>query len=148
VHQPLHDSGELPVIVFVTVITAQRKAILANPAASRILVDSWKAADAWLVGRYVILPDHIHLFCSPADPSVRLKAWVRYWKGVVSRHWPRRQEQPIWQLDFWDTQLRRDESYMEKWLYVLHNPVRSGLVAVPEDWPYAGELNALPWDSP
>lgn len=147
-HQPLHDSDGLAIIVFVTVNTDRRKAILANPAAHGILLDSWRAADAWLVGRYVVLPDHIHLFCSPVDSNVSLKAWVKFWKGVASRHWPRREDQPIWQPDFWDTQLRRGESYMEKWSYVLQNPVRKGLVKVPEDWPYAGELNALPWDSP
>jgi len=87
-------------------------------------------------------------FCAPGDPTVPLKAWVKYWKSMASRRWPRREEQPIWQKDFWDTQLRRDESYMEKWSYVLQSPVRNGLVAVPEDWPYAGELNVLSWDSP
>jgi REP element-mobilizing transposase RayT len=148
VHQPAHDSDSLPVIVFVTVNTDQRRPILANPTASRCIVDSWKEAEAWLVGRYVILPDHLHFFCSPADPTVTLKRWVKYWKTIASRRWPRREEQPIWQKDFWDTQLRRDEGYMEKWSYVLQNPVRKGLVAVPEDWPYAGELNVLPWDSP
>ncbi|HEV2437829.1 MAG TPA: hypothetical protein VG077_17685 [Verrucomicrobiae bacterium] len=51
----------------------------------------------------------------------------------------------IWQLDFWDTQLRRDENYHEKWDYVWRNPVRKGLVAKPEDWPYAGEINILAW---
>jgi len=28
----------------------------------------------------------------------------------------------------------------QKWNYVRENPVRAGLVAQPEDWPYAGEI--------
>jgi hypothetical protein len=47
--------------------------------------------------------------------------------------------------DFWDTQLRRQESYDSKWEYVISNPVRAGLVKEPNDWPFQGELNVLPW---
>ena len=41
--------------------------------------------------------------------------------------------------------LRRDESYSEKWDYVRMNPVRAGLIADPDRWPYQGILNELPW---
>jgi hypothetical protein len=44
-----------------------------------------------------------------------------------------------------DTQLRRGESYGEKWQYVLEDPVRAGLVKHSRDWPYRGELNTLMW---
>jgi putative transposase len=71
--------------------------------------------------------------------------WVRYWKSLASKKWPRPDEQPIWQRDFWDTQLRRSENYNSKWQYVLDNPVRAGLVKQPDDWPFQGDLNSLPW---
>ena len=68
---------------------------------------------------------------------------VRYWKSQCSRRGgdPRFR----WQVDHWDTRLRRAESYDAKWDYVLHNPVRAGLVARAEDWPFSGEIHALPW---
>lgn len=71
--------------------------------------------------------------------------WVRYWKSLVSRRWPWPHEHPIWQRDCWDTQLRGAESYEAKLNYVRNNPVRHGLVATPEAWPFAGELHALAW---
>jgi putative transposase len=67
---------------------------------------------------------------------------------MASRQWPRPAEHPVWQLDFWDTQLRREESYAAKWDYEWRNPVRKGLVARPEDWPYAGEMHPLVWHEP
>ena len=80
----------------------------------------------------------------PAEiPERPLAQWVRYWKTLTSRRWPRRQEHPVWQLDFWDTQLRRATHYDEKWDYVRQNPVRAGLVTEPEEWPYQGELYEL-----
>ena len=111
----------------------------------RAIIAGWTSADAWIVGRFVIMPDHIHFFCAPRDINVALKPWVKFWKSEVSKHWPKPSDHPIWQLDFWDTQLRRGESYDEKWDYVWRNPVRKGLVERPEDWPYAGELNVLVW---
>ena len=71
--------------------------------------------------------------------------WVSYWKSHVARHWPTADDQPVWQRHFWDRQLRNDESYSEKWNYVVENPVRAGLVARAEDWPYAGEIHELRW---
>lgn len=145
VHHPVLDSGNRAAIVFVTVNTHQRKPILAKIDAADIIRSAWRQDDKWLVGRYVIMPDHIHFFCAPCDVSVNLKRWMKYWKSQVSSRWPRPAEQPIWQLDFWDTQLRRGENYDEKWDYVWRNPVRKGLVAKPVDWPYAGEINVLAW---
>src|SRR2546423_8397539 len=112
-----------------------------------VVIDAWSQAKSWLVGRYVIMPDHIHLFCAPGVfPREAIAPWVRFWKNLASRKWPRPNEQPVWQRDFWDTQLRRrHESYRSKWEYVVANPVRAGLVTSPKEWPFQGELNLLRW---
>ena len=145
IHNPILDSGNRAALVFVTVNTHQRKQILSKMDVAEVIRAACRQGDAWLVGRYVIMPDHIHFFCAPRDLSVSLKRWMTFWKSLASLRWPRPAEQPVWQLDFWDTQLRRGENYDEKWDYVWRNPVRKGLVAKPEDWPYAGEINVLAW---
>ncbi|MBK7978132.1 MAG: transposase [Deltaproteobacteria bacterium] len=132
-------------MLFVTTCTRDRRPILANEPAHGLLREGWSLARTWRVGRYVIMPDHIHLFCAPADPNVSLSHWVRFWKSHVSRRWPDPSEQPIWQPSCWDTQLRRRESYDAKWEYARMNPVRRGLVADPERWPYAGAIDVLAW---
>jgi len=92
------------------------------------------------------MPDHAHLFCTPAEfPPRPIKQWVSFWKSHAARHWPHREDAPLWQRDFWDTQLRRSENYTEKWQYVQANPVRAKLVERVEDWPYQGEMNILMW---
>ena len=133
-------------ILFLTVCTARRKPILANASVASLLLDVWGNAQTWQVGRYVIMPDHIHLFCAPAQfeyPSV--KKWVQFWKSRVSSRWPQPNEQPVWHPDVWDRQLRSGESYSEKWAYVRNNPIRHGLVEHVDDWPYQGELNSFTW---
>jgi hypothetical protein len=41
-----------------------------------------------------------------------------------------------WQEGCFDRLLRSDESLSDKWEYLRQNPVRAGLVANPEDWPF------------
>ena len=132
-------------IVFVTVCTQDRKPILAREDAVAVLRAAWAEADAWVVGRYVILPDHLHLFCSPMREEFAVEKWVAFWKSRASTRWPRPAEQPVWQREVWDTQLRLGESYAARWEYVRCNPVRHSLVARPEDWPWAGEIETLDW---
>lgn len=145
-HMPLVEQHNEPIIVFLTACSNDRKQIFACVDAVAVIVDAWQKAKSWSVGRYVIMPDHIHLFCAPGVfPPQSLGQWVRYWKNIASRNWPRPTDHPIWQRDFWDTQLRRHESYSSKWEYVVSNPVRAGLVSSTEEWPFQGELNILRW---
>ncbi len=145
-HYPAFDKDGAPVLHFVTVCTKDRRSLLASAAAHRALVDAWKAADAFKVGRYVILPDHVHLFCVPV--KVRgdyMEPWVRYWKSLTTRGLKSVHEGQLWQRDFWDSQLRREESYDKKWEYVRLNPVRHGLAKYTTEWPHQGEINVLEW---
>lgn len=68
-----------PIIIFLTVCSKDRKHILASADCVQVIVDAWQEARSWLVGRYVIMPNHIHLFCAPGVfPPEPLKQWVRY----------------------------------------------------------------------
>jgi putative transposase len=132
-------------LLFVTAVTKDRKAILARPEIHKLLRDTWQSAEAWLVGRYIIMPDHVHFFCAPGTKSHSLEDWMSYWKAAVTRTWPHPDEKPIWKRAFWDTRIRIGESYSAKWDYVRNNPVRAGLCAPADDWLHQGELNFLPW---
>lgn len=89
------------------------------------------------VGRYVIMPDHIHLFVR-CGPDFILERWVAGLKRALSVTLEFRDQ--LWQPGFFDHVLRSEESYGEKWQYVLDNPVRAGLIAQTEAWPHQGEF--------
>jgi REP-associated tyrosine transposase len=92
-----------------------------------------------------MMPDHVHFFCAPNGSNApSLGRWKQYWKAIVTRALGE-SGGSIWQRHHWDRQLRRSESYDEKWDYVRSNPVRHGLVLDAKDWPYQGVLNALRW---
>lgn len=99
------------------------------------------------VGRYVIMPDHVHLFVR-GNPDFVLSSWVGGLKramsvAVLNESQAKRlalQRKSLWQQGFFDHVLRNDESYAQKWEYVRENPVRAGLVAEWHEWPYQGEI--------
>ena len=77
----VHISRDLPTIVFVTVCTHNRVPWLAQPDAHTALLAAWTEADAWSIGFYMIMPDHIHFFCAPHDLEMPFGNWMRFWKS-------------------------------------------------------------------
>jgi len=145
-HHPTHGILEIPnqpTIIFLTVCTENRKPWLASPEHHILLRSIWTEATAWLTGRYVLMPDHLHLFAASGASDVPLENWVKFWKSQFRKR--NSNKACRFQTDHWDTRLRRMESYDEKWDYVVNNPVRRGLVQRSEDWPYQGMIFELPW---
>ena len=131
-----------PPLYFVTFNTRKRTSILANDAVHARFVEFARAAqarDVW-VGRYVIMPDHIHLFVQGGREFV-LSVWVKALKRCLSL--VIEAEPTHWQKGFFDHLVRHEESYAEKWGYVRCNPERAGLVASAGEWPYQGEIAVI-----
>jgi putative transposase len=143
------SNGNNATIIFLTVCTKNRAKWLASPKVHKLLHSVWTKASAWLVGDYVIMPDHIHLFCAPnpmlegeapAEP-IPFDNWVRYWKSMFTKRHKNPRHQ--WQIDHWGTRVRTWERYEDKWEYVRNNPVRHGLVATVDEWPCQGRVHDL-----
>ncbi len=133
-------------LYFVTCCTYRRRPHLANDQVHTSFVKFGQRAQidfGIAVGRYVILPDHLHLFVAlPND--VKLGDWVGILKRVLARSVEATGSgKPVWQRGFFDHILRSSESYSQKWNYVRENPVRAGLVSHADDWPYSREIVAI-----
>ena len=95
----------------------------------------------------VILPDHLHcvieLPIGVTDFSLR---W-RLIKSHFSKSLPktellsatrmRRGERGIWQRRFWEHRIRDEEDFRRHMDYIHFNPVKHGLVACVQEWPYS-----------
>jgi len=130
-------------VYFVTICASKRKRLFANEMVHAAFCEfsaRGQREHGIAVGRYVLMPDHIHLFlCVP--PEFNLAQWVRMLKLALGRRLIQLEHHPgFWQRGFFDHMLRSAESYAKKWAYVRENPVRAGLVAKAEDWPYQGEI--------
>ncbi len=136
-------------IYFLTTCTQRRRQVLTSKPVAAILIDEFRQAPArhgWIVGSYVIMPEHVHFFCAPERDAKPLSYFIREWKSWTSRRISAGLPRPataatgLWQREFFDHILRSDESYGEKWNCVRDNPVRAGLATCAEHWPYFGTL--------
>jgi putative transposase len=130
-------------VFFITFCTYRRRKLLAtdfaNAAFTQFANRAYEKHNV-AVGRYVIMPDHLHFFVCGPD-NFELGRWIGLLKQSLAKAVSSAVEtNPIWQRGFFDHLLRSDESYSQKWNYVFDNPVRAGLVRKAEEWPYSGEI--------
>jgi len=145
VHMPPVERHNQPIVLFVTLAIRPRIFALANMAFHEAFLAASVEANAWRVSSCVIMPDHIHLFCTPHKwPPIGIKPWSQFLKRRISHHLG---PHPSWQWlpGCWDTQMRDYAHYVEKRSYVRMNPVRAGLVATPEDWLWKDEFAPIVW---
>ena len=136
-----------PPVYLLTICTEGRRPRLASPRFAEIIIDELEGAETrhgWLAGRFVIMPDHMHVFVASGPEASDLSKFVNAFKQWTTKRLVAAGETaPIWQRNFHDHLLRARESYANKWLYVRENPVRAGLVTDASDWPYQGEIHPL-----
>ncbi len=106
-------------VYFFTACVAERKSILACDDVHRTLVEEWVSSaehDGWFVGRYVLMPDHVHFFASPSADAKPRADWCKAWKSISSRRITTLTgvPAPIWQPETFDHILRSSESYAGK----------------------------------
>jgi putative transposase len=129
--------------VFLTVCTEKRGEWLAQASTQLMLHDIWQhTATAWLVSDYLLMPDHLHLFCAPLDLKFTIERWIGFWKDRFAKRHPKTEK---FQAGGFHHRLRDGENYSQKWQYVLENPVRAGLVTHSADWPYSGRVHEISW---
>jgi putative transposase len=92
-------------IYFITTCTLGRRAILASKEVSEILIDEWRNGrrrHGWAVGRYVIMPDHVHLFCRAELGAKALPGFAQRWKEWSSKRMARELNFSgrVWQEEF------------------------------------------------
>jgi len=139
----VHISAGGPNWVFLTVCTEKRDRWLAQASIQRALHDIWQnSATAWLVSDYLLMPDHLHLFCAPDDLKCSIERWIGFWKDCFAKT---HSDVGKFQAGGFHHRLRHGESYSQKWRYVCDNPVRAGLVIRVEDWPYYGRVHEIRW---
>jgi putative transposase len=90
----------------------------------------------------VVMPDHVHLVMQPLWDShgvgLALSHILRLIKGRSARGINRLlgRTGAVWRQESHDYQIRSDESLVRLCNYVAENPVRKGLCATPEEWPW------------
>lgn len=88
---------------------------------------------------WVVMPNHVHAVVRPEPPHT-LSEILKSWKGYTAVHANRllgREGNSLWQSESYDHCCRDDEDRARCCAYTVMNPVKAGLCAQPEDWPWS-----------
>jgi putative transposase len=133
-----------PNVFFVTVTAKDRVPWIGQRGVQLTLERIWREeATAWLVGFYLLMPDHLHLFCAPRDLHFDIDRWITFWKRQFSRQHLDRDW--AWQRRAFHHRMRDRVEYEEKLAYVRENPLRKDLVKTVDEWPWQGRIHDLRW---
>ncbi|MDD2879517.1 MAG: transposase [Rhodoferax sp.] len=124
-----------------------RQAIFATVADYRALLDLLEENAKKFevaVHAYVLMSNHFHLLATPqtADGLPKMmqavgRSYVRYFNDIQKR------TGTLWEGRYKSTLIQSDRYLLTCMAYIDLNPVRAGLVALPQDYPWSSHLHYL-----
>lgn len=91
----------------------------------------------YLLHEFCVMPNHLHVLFTPAG-AISLEKAVQMVKGGASyRIGKQRRFLQLWQDGYHDWRCKNEGDFRAYAEYVRQNPVKAGLVAAAEDWPYS-----------
>ncbi len=114
---------------------------LLQPKLAELVAGAFKFfdGDRYDLRAWVVMPNHTHVVEWPRPPwtlSQVLHSWKSFTANEANRRLGR-QGQPFWQVESFDHLVRNDEDLVRCCAYTVNNPVKAGLCAQIEDWPWS-----------
>jgi len=132
----------------VTAVTAERRSLFQVTATAELLehtILDYHSQGKFLLHAFVIMPDHLHVLITPAA-DVSLEKAMQFIKGSFSFRLKSKLE--VWMRSFNESQISTEEKFMNCVRYIEENPLRRGLVATPQAYPFSsaarGALDPMP----
>ena len=85
----------------------------------------------WFLALMLVMPDHLHCIVHGAPGGRPLPLVIGDFKRYLNGQFG-----ICFQENFWDTRLRDEAHYAEKFRYICNNPVRKGLCSTAREWPH------------
>ena len=127
---------------FVTICAERPLVPFTDPALAEAVIGSlhWLRREREVeLYAYCLMPDHLHLLLRLGSDRWMLGELIGAMKSWTTRgSWRLGYQGKLWQDRFYDRILRRSNDAAKIGMYILRNPVRKGLVASPDDYPYSG----------
>jgi REP element-mobilizing transposase RayT len=139
------DYGAAGPVFHCRVSTEAGSAPFSDPRAASLVVETLKYHHATSVRilAFCVMPDHVHVLLSIREGARSLSRWVGDVKRWVSRRGVPDHLVISWQKGFFERVLRSNEDVLTAARYILANPVRAGIVAESQVYPWCGSFE---WD--
>ena len=140
-HQLRKGRKSIPGVYYsITLATHDRTSVLKIPGIPEIIFKcfDWLETDErlnWVC--VMVMPDHVHAVFELGNKqtlSRLIQSFKRFTANQINARLVR--TGPLWQANYYDHGVRRDESLNKIIRYCYENPVRKGLVKQPEDYPH------------
>lgn len=126
---------------FLTFCTYERRRCFVTDdavATARTQIERAAAEQTIALLAYGYMPDHVHFLAEGQSDDSDCLRFIARAKQFSGFHYKAKFDQRLWQRYGYEHTLRNDEAAISVARYTLENPVRAGLVACVEDYPYSG----------
>ena len=117
---------------FITICTFNKEQIFKdNPSTVTWFVDILREQSRtfrFKIWAYCFMPDHLHLLLEGDDVNSDLKKFISSYKQISSFYYKERVGKQLWQINYYDHVLRKEEDNMNVAYYIFNNPLRKGIV--------------------
>jgi REP element-mobilizing transposase RayT len=86
---------------------------------------------------WAIMPNHLHAIWEPRIPMSDIMRWLKGRTSRIANRILGRRGQASWQDESYDRWIRSPRELDEVIRYVESNPIKAGLVATEEHWPWS-----------
>ncbi len=129
---------------FITASTWEKQGLLQSERMAELfkgVLFHYQQRNKYRLHEFVVMPNHFHALLTPVSP-VTLEKAVQFIKGGFSFRAKKELSflGEIWQTSFYDHRVRDGEEYSRFRHYIHMNPVRRGLVPIPEEFPYSSTI--------
>ena len=83
------------------------------------------------------MPDHLHLLVGGISEESSFKKFIQVFKQKTAYHFKKSKNEILWQRNYFDHAVRKEEDISNICDYILSNPVRRGLVQNCKNYPYS-----------
>jgi putative transposase len=124
-----------------TFCTNQRAQTFVEPSGVEIVLKQVLRAAAdqrFEIIAYCFMPDHLHLLVEARTDASNALRFISRAKQLSGYHYKQTFGQVLWQRYGFERVLRNDEQTLVVARYILENPLRRGMAARVEDYPFVG----------
>jgi len=114
---------------------------LSRPEIAKAVVDTLLIAEQkWELCElfsWVVMSNHVHVLLRPHKPLREVTRAIKSTSARLANQILNRAGSPFWQDESFDHWVRNSREFEKIAHYIEANPVKAGLVAKPEDWPWS-----------
>jgi len=120
---------------------------LRSPAIASLTVDAFlhgaESLRFYELHAYVVMANHVHLLITPFVDLAKITHSLKRFTAREANRILALTGKPFWQDESYDRLVRDSDEFERIRRYIEYNPIRAGLVTLPEEYPWSSARRRL-----